>query len=390
MSETRPIRVLVAKPGLDGHDRGAKVIARALRDAGMEVIYTGIRQTPEILNLCATTSRLIAWPRRSRSTLQNIVERLLNGDRRALARMVTLIENESPQARHYLAELHRCAGRAHIIGVTGAPGAGKSTLATHIVRELRRRDRKIGVVAVDPTSPFSGGAILGDRIRMMELAGDPNVFIRSMASRGSLGGLSASTRDVVRAMDAAGYDPIIIETVGTGQAEVEVMRAAQTVLVVTAPGMGDEVQAIKAGILEIADIFVVSKADKPGADQTVAELAMLLSLDPQRRLHDKSKPYWRIPVLKTSAIKDQGITQLVDAMEKHREYLVESGMLMHRAQRQVVSEVQALVLHAVVNALKAHVGEDEWQQMVEDITTRERDPYSVAQELEERIGLKSG
>ena len=320
--------------------------------------------------------------------MQNIVERLLNGDRRALARMVTLIENESPQARRHLAELHQHAGHAHIIGVTGAPGAGKSTLVTHLVRELRRRERKIGVVAVDPTSPFSGGAILGDRIRMMELAGDPNVFIRSMASRGSLGGLSASTRDVVRAMDAAGYDPIIIETVGTGQAEVEVMRAAQTVLVVSAPGMGDEVQAIKAGILEIADIFVVSKADKPGADQTVAELAMLLSLDPQRRLHDKSQPYWRIPVLKTSAIKDQGITQLVDAIEKHREYLLESGMLTHRAQRQVVSEVQALVLHAVVNSLKAHVGEDEWQQMVEDITSRERDPYSVAKELEERIGLK--
>ena len=320
--------------------------------------------------------------------MQNIVERLLNGDRRALARMVTLIENESPQARRYLAQLHQHAGHAHIIGVTGAPGAGKSTLVTHLVRELRNRDRKIGVVAVDPTSPFSGGAILGDRIRMMELAGDPNVFIRSMASRGSLGGLSASTRDVVRAMDAAAYDPIIIETVGTGQAEVEVMRAAQTVLVVSAPGMGDEVQAIKAGILEIADIFVVSKADKPGADQTVAELAMLLSLDPQRRQHDKSKPYWRIPVLKTSAIKNQGITQLVDAIEKHREYLLESGMLTHRAQRQVLSEVQALVLHAVVNALKANVSEEEWQQMVEDITTRERDPYTVARELEERIGLK--
>ncbi|HLH60682.1 MAG TPA: methylmalonyl Co-A mutase-associated GTPase MeaB [Ktedonobacteraceae bacterium] len=320
--------------------------------------------------------------------MQNIVERLLNGDRRALARMVTLIENESPVARRYLAELHQYAGHAHIIGVTGAPGAGKSTLVTHIVRELRRRERKVGVVAVDPTSPFSGGAILGDRIRMMELAGDPNVFIRSMASRGSLGGLSASTRDVVRAMDAAGYDPIIIETVGTGQAEVEVMRAAQTVLVVSAPGMGDEVQAIKAGILEIADIFVVSKADKPGADQTVAELAMLLSLDPQRRLHDKSKPYWRIPVLKTSAIKDQGITQLVDAIEQHRAYLLESGMLTRRSQRQVESEVQALVLHSVVNALKANVGEDEWRQMVEDITKRERDPYSVAKELEERIGLK--
>jgi LAO/AO transport system kinase len=320
--------------------------------------------------------------------LQNLAERLLSGDRRALARMVTLIENESPQARRYLAELHQHAGNAHIVGVTGAPGAGKSTLVTHIVRELRRRDRKVGVVAVDPTSPFTGGAILGDRIRMMELAGDPNVFIRSMASRGNLGGLSASTRDVVRAMDAAGYNPIIIETVGTGQAEVEVMRAAQTVLVVSAPGMGDEVQAIKAGILEIADIFVVSKADKPGADQTVAELAMLLSLDPNRRLHDKSKPYWRIPVLKTSAIKDQGITQLVDAIEQHREYLVESGMLAHRAQRQVRSEVEALVVHAVMNALREELTEDEWQKLLEDITTRERDPYSVAGELQERIGLR--
>jgi LAO/AO transport system kinase len=320
--------------------------------------------------------------------LQNLAERLLSGDRRALARMVTLIENESPQARRYLAELHQHAGNAHIVGVTGAPGAGKSTLVTRIVRELRRRDRKVGVVAVDPTSPFTGGAILGDRIRMMELAGDPNVFIRSMASRGSLGGLSASTRDVVRAMDAAGYNPIIIETVGTGQAEVEVMRAAQTVLVVSAPGMGDEVQAIKAGILEIADIFVVSKADKPGADQTVAELAMLLSLDPNRRLHDKSKPYWRIPVLKTSAIKDQGITQLVDAIEQHREYLVESGMLAHRAQRQVRSEVEALVVHAVMNALREDLTEDEWQKLLEDITTRERDPYSVAGELQERLGLR--
>jgi len=259
---------------------------------------------------------------------------------------------------------------------------------THLVRELRRREHKVGVVAIDPTSPFTGGAILGDRIRMMELSGDPNVFIRSMASRGSLGGLAASTRDVVRAMDAAGYDPIIIETVGTGQAEVEVMRTAQTVIVVSAPGMGDEVQAIKAGILEIADIFVVSKADKPGADQTVAELAMLLSLDPQRRLHDKSQPYWRIPVLKTSAIKDQGISQVVDAMEQHYKYLVESDMLASRAQRQVRSEVQALVLHAVVKALKAEVSEEEWQRVVEDITKRERDPYSVARELEERIGVK--
>jgi LAO/AO transport system kinase len=296
--------------------------------------------------------------------------------------MVTLIENEIPQARQYLAELHQHAGKAHIVGVTGAPGAGKSTLVTRLVRELRNRERKVGVVAVDPTSPFTGGAILGDRIRMMELSGDPNVFIRSMASRGSLGGLAASTRDVVRAMDAAGYDPIIIETVGTGQAEVEVMRTAQTVLVVVAPGMGDDIQAIKAGILEIADLFVVSKMDKPGAEQTVAELAMLLSLDSHRK-----QAAWRVPILKTVALKDQGMAQVVDAIELHRAYLVESGTWIQRAQRQVRSELQTLVLQAVVNALRANVTPEEWDTLIDDITRRERDPYTVAHELEQRIGL---
>ncbi len=314
--------------------------------------------------------------------MQNIVERLLKGDRRALARMVTLIESESPVAHRYLAELHRASGHAHIVGVTGSPGAGKSTLVTQLVRELRQREHKVGVVAVDPTSPFTGGAILGDRIRMMELSGDPNVFIRSMASRGNLGGLASSTRDVVRAMDAAGYDPIIIETVGTGQAEVEVMRTAQTVLVVSAPGMGDDIQAIKAGILEIADVFVVSKADKPGSDQTVAELAMMLSLDSNRR-----NAAWRIPILKTSALKHEGIAQVVDAMQQHKKYLDTSGTLLQRAQRQVRSELYALVLHTVMDTLKAKVSEEEWNTLIDDIAKRERDPYSVANELEKRIGL---
>jgi LAO/AO transport system kinase len=320
--------------------------------------------------------------------LDNIVERLLHGDRRALARMVTLIENELPQAHRYLAELYQHDGQAHIIGVTGSPGAGKSTLVTRMVRELRKRDAKVGVIAIDPSSPFSGGAILGDRIRMMELAGDPHVFIRSMASRGHLGGLSTATRDAVRAMDAAGYDPIIIETVGTGQAEVEVMRLAQTVLVIVAPGMGDDIQAIKAGILEIADIFVVSKADKPGADQTAAELTTLLSLDSRPR---KSKQLdWVIPVRKTSALKEQGIPELINTIYEHRTFLHESGAIAQRVQRQLKSEIQQLVMQTVARTLQNEMDSAEWTALIEEVARHERDPYSVARDLQARIGLRAG
>src|SRR5579864_5187729 len=240
---------------------------------------------------------------------QDLVDRLLAGDRRALARVVTLIENGAPQARQMLARLHTQGGHAHIVGFTGSPGAGKSTLVMQLARELRRREQRIAIIAVDPSSPFTGGAILGDRIRMQELAGDPNVFIRSMASRGSVGGLAAATRDAVRALDAAGFDTIIVETVGAGQAEVEIVRAAQTVVVVTVPGMGDDIQAIKAGILEIADIFDVNKADRPGADQTAAELRMLMSLDSERK-----QKAWRVPIIKTSAVSGEGVPELADKL----------------------------------------------------------------------------
>lgn len=314
--------------------------------------------------------------------MKTLVERLLQGDRRALARMVTLIENEAPQARRYLAALHQHTGHAQIIGVTGSPGAGKSTLVTRMVRELRAREHKVGVIAIDPSSPFSGGAILGDRIRMMELAGDPMVFIRSMASRGNLGGLAAATGDVVRAMDAAGYNPIIIETVGTGQSEIAIMRIAHTVLVTLAPGMGDDIQAIKAGILEIADIFVVSKADKPGADQTAAELSMLLSLDARRR-----QATWRIPIIKTSSYKEQGIVELIDKVQQHYTMLRDSDQLAQRAQRQVRSEIQHLILQAVTKALDRTVTPEEWEHLIKAVNTRERDPYSVAAELENRLRL---
>jgi LAO/AO transport system kinase len=314
----------------------------------------------------------------------DIVERVLSGDRRALARIVTLIENEAPEARDYLARLYPQSGRAQIVGVTGSPGAGKSTLVMQVARELRRRDLRIGVVAVDPSSPFTGGALLGDRIRMQELAGDPNVFIRSMASRGSLGGLAASTRDVVRALDAAGYHVVIIETVGAGQAEVEIVRAAHTVLVVQAPGMGDDIQALKAGILEIADIFVVNKADRPGADQTAAELRMLLSLAGKR---DHSPDAWRVPILKTSATQGEGIAELVDAMLRHRAFLSESGQLAQRNQRQVHSEVLALLQYALAQRLKREVTEDEWRRLIDAIIERRANPYSVADLLARRVGL---
>ena len=312
--------------------------------------------------------------------MQDIVKRLKNGDRRALARMVTLIESGAPEVPRYLADLYRHTGRAHIIGITGSPGAGKSSLVTGMVRILRQQDYKVGVIAVDPSSPFTGGAILGDRIRMMELAGDSGVFIRSMASRGSLGGLSATTQNAVRALDAAGYDIILIETVGTGQAEVEIMNIAQTVIVVLAPGMGDDVQAIKAGILEIADIFVVSKADKPGADQTVAELNMLLSLDPERR----SAP-WRLPILKTSAYKNEGIDHLITTLKNHRDYLNTSGTLAQRAQRQVRSEIERLIVQAILQKLQHLISDDEWQTLTRQMLTQERDPYSVASDLLERL-----
>jgi len=313
-----------------------------------------------------------------------IVERLLAGDRRALARVVTLVENNAPEARLILARLHAHGGRAHIVGVTGSPGAGKSTLVTGLARELRRREQRVGIVAVDPTSPFTGGAILGDRIRMQELAGDPGVFIRSMASRGSLGGLAAATRDVVRALDAARYDTIIVETVGAGQAEVEIVRAAQTVVVVVVPGMGDDIQAIKAGILEIADVFVVNKADRPGADQTAAELRMLLSLAEDRR----ERP-WRVPIIKTVAASGQGVPELVDKLAAHRDFLRASGQLADRSGRQARSEMLALLNQALLARVAATIGTEEWERLIEDVVARRADPYSAADQIARRIGLTS-
>jgi LAO/AO transport system kinase len=312
----------------------------------------------------------------------NIVERLLAGDRRALARVVTLIEDGAPETRSILAELHAHGGRAHIVGLTGSPGAGKSTLVMQIARELRRRGQRVGIIAVDPSSPFTGGAILGDRIRMQELSGDSSVFIRSMASRGSLGGLATATRDAVRALDAAGFDTILVETVGAGQAEVEIVRAAQSVVVVTVPGMGDDIQAIKAGILEIADIFVVNKADRPGADQTAAELRMLLGLDGHRR--DR---IWRVPIISTTATTGAGVPELVDKLAEHRISLEQSGQLGGRSQRQARSEMLALLHQALLANIESTLSSEDWNQLIEEVVERRKDPYTAADEIAHRIGL---
>jgi LAO/AO transport system kinase len=256
-----------------------------------------------------------------------LVERVCIGDRRAISRMLSRAEAGAAEVREALDLLYRRAGRAHVVGITGVPGSGKSTLVAKLIAAALAGGRRIGVVAIDPSSPFSGGAILGDRIRMGEVSGDPSVFVRSMATRGALGGLAHGTLEAVDILDAAGYDMIFIETVGVGQDEVDVVRAAHTTVVVSAPGLGDDIQAIKAGILEIADVHAVSKGDKPGADRTVTELKSMLGLVlPATGLQRA------VPVIKTSSPRGEGIAELLAAIEAHRAYLASSGQYEERRQ----------------------------------------------------------
>jgi GTPase len=309
------------------------------------------------------------------ATPPDLVERLLAGDRRALARAISLIENRAPEARAMLARLHAHGGHAHIVGFTGSPGAGKSTLVTQLARELRKREQRVGVIAVDPSSPFTGGAILGDRIRMQDLAGDPNVFIRSMASRGSVGGLALATRDAVRALDAAGFDTIIVETVGAGQAEVEIVRAAQSVVVVTVPGMGDDIQAIKAGIMEIGDIFVINKADREGVYATEKELEALLSLTSRA-------DGWDPPIVKTVATENQGIEPLAEAIDRFRQ--TELSAFGSSERRRAIARwriVELLRERLLARVLASESSVAMLEQLADEVATRRRDPYSAVEEL---------
>jgi LAO/AO transport system kinase len=288
--------------------------------------------------------------------------------------MITWIENEADGIEVELQQIFPYTGRAHVIGVTGPPGAGKSTLVKEMAQDYRRRGKTVGIIAVDPTSPFTGGAILGDRIRMQGLSGDPGVFIRSMASRGALGGLSRATADAIKVLDAYGFAVILVETVGAGQAEVDIARAAHTTVVVEVPGMGDSIQTIKAGILEIADVFAVNKADREGADKVLLELKMMLDLDSQ-------DDGWTPPIVKTVATSGEGVVDLVDAVERHLEHLKASGELERRRKDNSLRELVEATKQEFISELWGQLGDKEIAKLTQSILDRRVDPHSAAKQL---------
>ena len=311
--------------------------------------------------------------------MDNMVERVLAGEKLAVSRSISIIENEAAEAENLIKELYRHTGKAHIIGITGPPGAGKSTMTDKLIKAYRSLGKTVGVVAIDPTSPYSGGAILGDRIRMMDISMDEGVFIRSMATRGSLGGLSAKTSDAVKVLDAAGYEVIIVETVGVGQSEVDIVKNADTTIVVVVPGLGDDIQAIKAGILEIGDIFVINKSDREGADRLHVEIEMMLDLNGE-------KVDWRPPIAQTVASKDIGIGDVVERVGEHVEYLKASGQLEVRREERVQSEFLAMLLdelqRKVLIPLKA---DHQWETLVHELAERTSDPYSKVKEVLQKV-----
>jgi LAO/AO transport system kinase len=304
-----------------------------------------------------------------------LAEALLSGNRRALARGITVAETGGAAARELLSAVYAHTGHAHIVGVTGAPGAGKSTLVNALALHWRVAGRTIGIIAVDPTSPFTGGAILGDRIRMQPLGGDPGIFIRSMASRGRLGGIARATGDAIGLLDAAGFDIILVETVGAGQSEVEIAGAAHTTVVIEVPGMGDDVQAIKAGILEIADIFVINKADREGADTLMRQLRSMLLLG------GSPQSGWAPSILPAVAMRNEGIAAVAEAVERHLEHLRATGQLADRERTRAAREFQLIIQEAALEQMRARVAAPAWDALVARIAERELDPYTAAAQL---------
>lgn len=305
-----------------------------------------------------------------------IVDRLRKGDRRAVARLITIIENQSNEALPAIKLLHKYTGNAYVIGITGPPGAGKSTIVNRLALNLSEKGKKIGIIAVDPTSPFTGGALLGDRIRMQELATNKNVFIRSMSTRGKSGGLSRATNDAIKVLDAYGSDIIFVETVGAGQSEIEIVKLAYTTIVIEVPGLGDDIQAAKAGIMEIGDIFVVNKADRPNAEQTVIELEMMLSLNTEEK-------DWNPVVLKTIAQQNIGILELIETIENHKKCLIENNLINKKRKIMYKNELIEIIKSKILeSALKGK--EKDLNALTSKIANKEIDPYTAAEEILKR------
>jgi LAO/AO transport system kinase len=305
----------------------------------------------------------------------DLVSRARVGDPRAVARLISLVEDESPLLREVTAALAPHTGQARVVGITGAPGVGKSTSTAVLVGHLRAAGRRVGVLAVDPSSPFSGGALLGDRVRMQDHALDPEVYIRSMASRGHLGGLAWSTPQAIRVLDAAGCDVVLIETVGVGQSEVEIAGLADTTLVLLAPGMGDGIQAAKAGILEIGDAYVINKADRDGADTLRRELRSMLALA------ERPPGSWTPPIVKTVASKDEGLGEVLTEIDRHHDWLESSGELAVRRTRRARDEIEAIALTALRKRWGDVHGRSELDELAAQVAAGESDPYAAAETL---------
>ena len=306
--------------------------------------------------------------------IEQLVKGVLKGDKRSIARSITIIENQEPEAQSLISRLYPRTGKAHIIGITGPPGAGKSTLIEKLTKELRNRGKTVGIVAVDPTSPFTGGAFLGDRVRMQDLSLDAGVYIRSMATRNNPGGLAKATKDAVRVLDASGKDIVIVETVGAGQSEVDVVRVAHTIIVALAPGLGDDIQAIKAGQMEIGDIFVVNKADRENAEKAASDIQASLELATE-------KTGWKPPVVKTSALTGEGIALLIETIEQHRQHLKKGELEEKRKERAETELIEALkekIIEVVINDFQT---KSEWKQLTKKILARQIDPYTAAEKL---------
>lgn len=311
--------------------------------------------------------------------MNDIASKVLKGDPRAIARLITLAENNDPAAISAMKDIHSHTGRAHVVGITGVTGSGKSTLISELTRVFRKQGKKVGIIAIDPTSPFSGGALLGDRIRMMELATDDGVFIRSMGTRGMLGGLTSAVYDVVEILDASGKDIVIIETVGVGQAEVDVVKIADTTLVVLVPGLGDVIQTIKAGIMEIADIYVVNKADRPDVDQTVAEIQSLVDIvcSEKKRI---------IPIVKTIAKQNKGINELVNEIKKHENFLKKSKTFATQRKIRYEAELVEIIRKRLMNFIfDESTFKERVEALIEQIIDKKIDPHSAAEEILSKI-----